>query len=123
MAHIAFFQLRVGLRPKSKSNAYAGSEPNAFTHLRKTFLFNSQVTGSWSGRTPAFSHQLDCVSLNSRLKLHLGMTYLQLMKHLNWVSIKPPAHPNISFFAGFFRFGQEVAVSGDARRVLHRFPR
>jgi hypothetical protein len=91
-------------------NAYAGSEPNPFTHLQKMFM-NSLVTCSWGRRTP-------------RLNLRLSMTYLRLMKHLNWVSIKPAAHPTIiSFFADFFWVGPEVVASEDERRVLHRSPR
>jgi hypothetical protein len=89
-------------------NAYAESEPNPFTHLQKNLMLTSLIASS----------------LNSRLNLRLSMTYLRLMKHLNWVSIKPAAHPTIiSFFAGFFLVGPEVVASEDERRVLHRSPR
>jgi hypothetical protein len=86
---------------------------------------NSLFTCSWGGAALLRSlTSLIASSLNSRLNLRLSMTYLRLMKHPNWVSIKPTAHPTIiSFFAGFFLIGTEVVASEDERRVLHRSPR
>ena len=105
-------------------NAYAGSEPNTVTHSRRTF-YEQPRSGAAGAAVPWRSLSgLIASSLNSRLNLRLSMTYLRLMKHLNWVSITPATRPTIIiFFADFFSVGPEVVASEDERRVLHRSPR
>jgi hypothetical protein len=57
----------------------------------QNIFINRQVTCSWSGRTPAFPHQLYCFKLELSTEASSGHDLLQFMKHLNWVSIKPAA--------------------------------